>query len=209
MSMSMKGSLEAVKEAAKRFLAGLKPSDQVTLLGFNDNITTLARRTTDKEYLAHAIDRLAPWGGTALYDVTIGALDLLGRQKGRRSVVLFTDGDDQSSHATLDAAIARAESSDATIYAIGQGRAVRASDLQDLLQRLARISGGRAFFPPDANKVQKDFEDILEDLRNQYMISYPVPDNRRDGAWHRIRIEVAGGKYQVRARQRYQFSARH
>jgi Ca-activated chloride channel family protein len=209
MSMSMKGSLEAVKEAAKSFLAGLKPSDQVTLLGFNDNITTLARRTTDKEYLAHAIDRLAPWGGTALYDVTIGALDLLGRQKGRRSVDLFTDGDDQSSHATLDAAIARAESSDATIYAIGQGRAVRASDLQDLLQRLARISGGRAFFPPDANKVQKDFEDILEDLRNQYMISYPVPDNRRDGAWHRIRIEVAGGKYQVRARQRYQFSARH
>ena len=51
--------------------------------------------------------RLAPWGGTALYDVVIRAVDLLGRQTGRRAVVVFTDGDDQSSHASMEAAIQR------------------------------------------------------------------------------------------------------
>ena len=59
---------------------------------------------------------------------------------------VFSAGDDQSSHASLDAAIARAEGSDATIYVIGQGRAIRSRDLQSLLTRFASISGGRAFF---------------------------------------------------------------
>ena len=192
VSSSMTEALPLVKESAKRFLAGLRPNDQVTVLGFNDNIFTLARRATDQGARVRAIDRMAPWGGTALYDVTIKAIDLLGRQQGRRSIVIFSDGDDQSSHAPIDAAIARAEGSDATIYAIGQGRAVRASNLQDLLRRFATISGGRAFFTDDVVKLGAVFDEILEDLRNQYLLSYPAPSTQRDGAWHRIRVEVVG-----------------
>jgi VWFA-related protein len=206
VSSSMTDALPQVKEAAKAFLAGLQPADQATVLGFNDNIFTLARRSTDQAARARAIDRLAPWGGTALYDVIIKSVDLLGRQSGRRSIVLFSDGDDQSSHAPLDAAVARTEGSDATIYAIGQGRAVRAADLQKLMKRIASVSGGRAFFTEDSHKLSEIFEEILEDLRNQYLVSCPAPGNQRDGAWHRIRVEVAGGKYQVRARQGYRLT---
>jgi Ca-activated chloride channel family protein len=208
VSSSMTDALPMVKESAKRFLAGLQPADQVTVLGFNDNIFTLARRATDQDARVRAIERLAPWGGTALYDVTIKAIDLLGRQQGRRSIVLFSDGDDQSSHAPIEAAIARTEGSDATIYAIGQGRAVRASNLQDLLRRFATVSGGRAFFSDDIIKLGTVFDEILEDLRNQYLLSYPAPSTRRDGAWHQIRVEVAGGKYHVRARQGYRMTPR-
>jgi Ca-activated chloride channel homolog len=206
VSSSMTEALPVVKESAKRFLSGLQDRDQVTVLGFNDNIFTLARRATDQNTRVRAIDRMAPWGGTALYDVTIKAIDLLGRQQGRRSIVIFSDGDDQSSHASIDAAIARAEGSDATIYAIGQGRAVRASNLQDLLRRFATISGGRAFFTDDVVKLGGVFDEILEDLRNQYLLSYPVPGTLRDGAWHRIRVEVTGGNYHVRARQGYRLT---
>jgi VWFA-related protein len=206
VSSSMTAALPIVKESAKRFLAGLQANDQVTVLGFNDNIFTLARRATDQSARVRAIDRMAPWGGTALYDVTIRAIDLLGRQQGRRSIVIFSDGDDQSSHAPIDAAIARTEGSDATIYAIGQGRAVRASNLQDLLRRFATVSGGRAFFTDDVVKLGVVFDEILDDLRNQYLLSYPVPSTGRDGAWHRIRVEVGGGKYHVRARQGYRLS---
>ena len=206
VSSSMRDALPMVKASAKRFLGGLQPADQVTVLGFNDNIFTLARRTTDQAVRVRAIDRLAPWGGTALYDVVIKAIDLLGRQAGRRSIVIFSDGDDQSSHVSIDDAIARAEASDATIYAIGQGRAVRASRLQDLLRRFSTISGGRAFFTEDVVKLGTVFDEILEDLRNQYVLSYPAPSTQRDGAWHRIRVEVAGGKYHVRARQGYRLT---
>ena len=207
ISSSMTDALPGVKLAAKQFLSGLQPEDQVTLLGFNENIFTLARRSIDPPVRERAVDRLEPWGGTALYDVIVKAIDVLGRQAGRRSVVLFSDGDDQSSHASLETAIARTEGSDATIYAIGQGRAVRSSDLQKLMRRLAAVSGGRAFFSDRPETLATIFQEILEDLRSQYLLSYAPPDTARDGAWHEIRVEVAGGHH-VRARQGYRIGRR-
>src|SRR4029078_6090039 len=88
VSSRMKDAMPAVKRHATRLLAQLQPADQVTLLGFNDNIFTLARRSTAQAVRAKAIERLAPWGGTALYDVVIRALDLLGRQSGRRALLV-------------------------------------------------------------------------------------------------------------------------
>lgn len=207
ISSSMTDALPGVKIAAKRFLSGLQPADQVTVLGFNENIFTLARRATDAAARDRAVDLMAPWGGTALYDVILKSVDTLGRQTGRRAIVLFSDGDDQSSHATLDAAVRRAEGSDATIYAIGQGRAVRSADLQRLMRRLSTVSGGRAFFTDQQTALETIFNDILEDLRSQYLLTYSPVSNARDGTWHDIRVEVRGG-YNVRARQGYRLSRR-
>jgi VWFA-related protein len=205
VSSSMSAALPHVKEAAKAFLAQLAPSDQVTLLGFNENIITLARRATDQAVRARAIDRLAPWGSTALYDVILRSLDLLGRQPGRRAMVVFTDGDDQASRAGMPAVLQRAEASDATMYMIGAGRALDAPSLQELMNRLATVSGGRAFFPGNEARLEAIFRDVLEDLRHQYLLTYPAPDNARDGRWHRIRVEVPS-PYHVRARQGYRLA---
>ena len=206
VSSSMRAALPDVKTAAKRFLEGLRAGDQVTVLGFNDNVFTIAPRSKDQAARVKAIDLMRAWGGTALYDVILKGLNLLGRHPGRRSMLLFSDGDDQSSHATLEAAVARAEESDATIYVIGQGRAVRAHDLQEILKRFAKITGGRSFFTEDTGRLDKFFQEILEDLSNQYLISYSYPDDERDGRWHQIRVEVADGKYNVRARDGYRLS---
>ena len=206
VSSSMRQALPKVKESAKRFLDGLRLGDQVTLLGFNDNVFTLAPRSRDKGARVKAIDLMSAWGGTALYDVVLDGLGRLSRHPGRRSMLLFSDGDDQSSHATLEAAIARAEGSDATIYVIGQGRAIRAHELQTVLKRFSTISGGQSFFTEDVSRLDRFFEEILEDLSNQYLISYAYPDKERDGQLHTIRVEVGDGKdrkYDVRARSSY------
>ena len=203
VSSSMRDALPRVKESAKRFLAGLRGGDHVTLLAFNDIVYTLAQRTRDQSARTSAIDRMRAWGGTALYDVVVDALKRLERLTGRRSLLVFSDGDDQSSHATLEAAIAHAEGSDATIYAIGQGRAVRTRELQSVLTRFATISGGRAFFTEDVSRLDKFFEEILEDLSHQYLISYSYPDPERDGQWHKVRLEVANRDYEVRVRPGY------
>ena len=181
----------------------MRDTDHVTLLGFNDNVFMLAPRSRDQSARVKAIDLMRAWGGTALYDVVLNGLNILSRHPGRRAMLLFSDGDDQSSHATLEAAVARAEGSDATIYVIGQGRAIRAHELQTLLKRFASISGGRAFFTEDISRLDKFFEEILDDLSNQYLISYGYPDNERDGRLHSIRVEVGAGKYHVRAREGY------
>jgi Ca-activated chloride channel homolog len=206
VSSSVQTALPAMKKAAARFLAGLDGRDRVTVLGFNDNIFTLARRSTDAAVRDRAIGRLAAWGGTALYDAIVKSVDLLGGQPGRRSIVLFTDGDDQSSRVPVDDALAQVEASDAMIYAIGAGRAIHDKNLQKLLQRITRTSGGRAFFADGPSALDGVFADILDDLHHQYTLAYPAPHDRRDGVWHRLKVEVAGGKYHVRARQGYRLA---
>ena len=203
VSSSVTQALPDMKTAATRFLGGLEAADQATVVGFNESIYTLARRSTDQTIRERAIGRLRAWGGTALYDAIVHAIDVLARQTGRRAIVLFTDGEDQNSHAPMGTAIARVEASDAMIYVVGQGRAVHSKDLQKLLQRIATTSGGRAFFSNTPQKLDEAFGEILDDLHHQYLMSYPAPDDQRDGKWHSISVKAGGGKYKVRARSGY------
>ena len=203
ISGSMKRAMPQMKAAAKQFLLGLEEGHEVTVLAFNDNLFTLARRGTDPRARARVVDRLASWGSTALYDAILSGLEQLSRRPGRRAMVLFTDGDDKLSHATLDAVVRRVESSDATLYMIGQGQAATNKELQQLLSRLATLSGGRAFFEVDAAALNQVFADILEDLSNQYLLTYQPESIIKDGGWRGIRVEVDGPGYQVRARQGY------
>jgi Ca-activated chloride channel family protein len=206
VSSSMTEALPAVKRHATNFLSQLRDGDQVTVLGFNDSIFTLARRATDRAARARAVARLAPWGGTALYDVIIHAFDLLGRQSGRRSLLVFSDGEDQSSRAGMPAVLGRAEASDAAVYMIGQGRALKAPALQQMMRQLAQGSGGRAFFSDNEARLEAIFQEIIEDLRHQYLLVYPAPDHARDGQWHRIGVEIPGRGYSVRARLGYRIA---
>ena len=209
VSGSVTQALPDMKTAATRFLGGLEATDQATVVGFNDSIYTLARRSTDQMVRERAIGRLKAWGGTALYDAIVHSIDALARQTGRRAVVLFTDGEDQNSHAPMGTAIAQVEASDAMIYVVGQGRAVHSKDLQKLLQRIATTSGGRAFFSNSPQKLDDAFAEILDDLHHQYLLGYPAPDGQRDGKWHSISVKAGGGKYKVRARSGYRMTRKN
>lgn len=203
MSGSMATAMPQVRDAATRFLAALAPDHQVTVVAFNDNLFTLSRRGASAEARARALAKLAPWGGTALYDAILYALDLLGAQQGRRALVVFTDGADQQSHATVEAVIRRVESSDATLYMIGQGDATRSATLRRLLERLAAVSGGRAFFEEQPEALDSVFRQVVEELSSQYLLSYQPAEVARDGRWRTIRVEVEHTGYRVRARQGY------
>jgi VWFA-related protein len=208
VSGSMTDAMPRVKESVKGFLTAIRPADRVTLLGFNDTVFTLARPTVDLATRLKAIDRLAPWGGTALYDVVIQAFDLLGRQTGRRALAVFTDGEDLDSRASIDVAERRLEASDAVLYPIGQGRAPRMASLKSVLERLARKSGGRAFFGDSVDKLDAVFGEILEELSNQYLLGYVPKDLARDGRWRALKVEVPGKGVRVRARQGYRAVAK-
>lgn len=202
VSQSMTPAIPLLKTSSKAFLAALRPADQVTLLAFNDNIFTLARRSTDAQARARAVDRLAPWGGTALYDVVLTALNVVGRQPGRRALVVFSDGEDQSSVATLQQVHDRLERSDAVVYTIGLGRGTREDALKRILETLATTSGGRAFMTERAERLDRAFSQILDELGHQYLVAYSPSNARRDGTWRKIEVTVDGG-HTVRARQGY------
>ena len=172
ISGSMAPAMPKLKTAVKEFLGDVPPQDQVTLLGFNDSIFTLTRKATDPAERIKAVDRLAPWGSTALYDVLLRGVEMLGRQTGRKALVVFTDGEDQGSHATIDDVERRLQSSDVTLYMIGQGRGVTMEPLKKIMERLSVPTGGRALFTDSIDELHDAFADLLDELSNQYLLGY-------------------------------------
>jgi VWFA-related protein len=70
------------------------------------------------------------------------------------------------------------------------------------MQRLAQPTGGRALFTDNIDELHDAFNELLDELANQYLIGYPPTAAQRDDAWHRIKVDV-DGYHQVRARQGY------
>ena len=202
ISGSMAPAMPKLKKAVKEFLGDVPAQDQVTLLGFNDNIFTLTRKATDPADRIKAVDRLAPWGSTALYDVLLRGVEMLGRQTGRKALVVFTDGEDQGSHATINDVERRLQSSDVTLYMIGQGRGVTMEPLRRIMERLSVPTGGRALFSDSIDELHTAFADLLDELSNQYLLGYQSSNSRRDDAWRKIKVDV-DGHHDVRARQGY------
>jgi VWFA-related protein len=201
VSGSMEDDMAEMREAVKAFLQALRPEDKVTVAGFNTSYFVVSTRESSMDLRRRAIDRLAAWGGTALYDALVRSADLLQRRPGRKAIVVFTDGDDQSSRTSPQSAERRMEASDAILYVIGQGSAANSAELRQRLERLARVSGGRAFFTSDVGELRRVFEEIVDDLANQYAIGY-TPARPPDNAWRQIDVDVRGD-YTVRARQGY------
>jgi VWFA-related protein len=149
-----------------------------------------------------AIDRLAPWGATTLYDVIIRGVDLLGRQSGRKAMIVFTDGEDEGSRAPLEEVVRRLEASDVTLYLIGQGRGTEMERLKKIMVQLAQPTGGRALFTEKIDDLRAAFGELLDELANQYLLGYAPPDNRHLDVLHHLKVEVDGHR-NVRARQTY------
>jgi VWFA-related protein len=202
ISGSMTPSMTKLKRAVKEFLSAVPSRHQVTLLGFNDAIFALTRRTTDPNERVRAVDRLSPWGATALYDVLLRGTDMLGRQIGRKAVVVFTDGEDQGSHVALTDVERRLQTSDVTLYIIGQGRGVSQEYLRKVMLQLTSPTGGRSFFTESIDELQNAFDELLDELSNQYLVGYQPTNTRRDDKWREIKV-VVDGYPNVRARQGY------
>jgi Ca-activated chloride channel homolog len=203
VSESMTLAMPQLKNSVKKFLGALGPKDQVTLAAFNDNMFTLTKRETNAAQRIRAVDRLTAWGGTALYDVIIRGVQQLSRQPGRRVLVVFSDGDDRTSHATIHAVEQAVRANDATLFMVALGRGVKEAQLKSGIDRLIDLTGGRVLFVDRSEQLDQPFQDILEELSNQYIIGFESKNAARDGAWRELKLEIPGTNYNVRARQGY------
>ena len=199
VSASMADAMADVKAAAKAFLRALRPQDRVTLVAFNDTMFTLSRGVAGIEALP-AVDKLNAWGATALYDVIVRSLQLLSRQPGKHAVVIFSDGDDSSSQATLEQVQRLVGDSDAMLMAVGLGRGSVVDNFKKTLESLADASGGRVLFAETSDELSESFGKVVEDLINQYTLGF---EPQRDGRDHQIRVQVPGRGVKVRARRVY------
>lgn len=203
VSGSMEHALDQVKAAVKQLLSKLRPTDAATLIGFNDTMFLATEREKDQQTRERAVDLLTAWGGTALYDATVRAIDLVGREWGRKGIVIFSDGDDRNSITPRETATARVQASDAMLYTVGFGGGATVPGLRIKLETYAKATGGRAFFPQRAQDLNEVFDQIVAELANQYVLSYSSTNLKQDNGWRNIKVRVRNGKYAIRAREGY------
>lgn len=205
-SGSMKKSLDAVKAAASEFVRALRPGDPLALITFADKARFAHDLSTTREWSLDAIDRYEAKGGTALYDALHDSIMRLKSVKGRRAVVVLSDGRDENdpgtapgSVHTLADVIAVARSVDALVYPIGLGPKVDRA----VLQQIAAVSGGRAYFAPDVSELARSFQIILENLRRRYVVGYASSNRERDGKWRKVDIIMRSTGLSAKSRGGY------
>ncbi|MEO7273301.1 MAG: VWA domain-containing protein [Vicinamibacterales bacterium] len=199
-SFSMTGPRLAVaRSAARVFLGELRPSDESAILAIGSQVETVAPLSADRQQQYAALARLDAFGTTGLYDSVARALALTQEGKGRRALILLSDGNDRYSTTTADAALEQARRSDVMVYPI----ALSATS-SPFFARLAASTGGRAFPSREPRLLNDTMRRVARELRSQYLIGY-VPTQAAGGApeWRTITVRVKRPGLTVRAREGY------
>jgi Ca-activated chloride channel homolog len=210
-SGSIRDKLRFEEEAAIEFFYSTlkRGKDRACVISFDSGVDLLQDFTDDPEKLADKVRQIRAGGGTALYDALyLGVTKQLAGQSGRRIVILITDGDDNSSRVSLTETLEAAQKNDVTIYSISTNSAAYFGSKEQergdkTLKKFSEDTGGKAFFPLKIQDLASSFLDIHDELRSQYQIGYRTANTKQDGAFRKIRIDIADKKYKARARSGY------
>jgi Ca-activated chloride channel family protein len=210
-SGSMSPKLKDVVEAARTFTRSSNPDDQMFVVNFNENVTlglpANMRFTNRADELERAISSKPAIGKTALYDAVATALERL-RTGGpeRKVLIVISDGGDNASKRNLPEVLKMAALSSAVVYTVGIFDDEDEDKNPAVLRRLARETGGEAYFPAQFTEVVEICERIARDIRNQYTIGYVSTSPPLPGASRAIRMTAHAtgkGKLSVRTRASY------
>jgi len=227
--MDMSGSQESfVKPHLHDLQAFLKsvlgPKDEAFMLCFGNHLRLASDFSNSPKALANALEvfhkgkvefaeigpREIRTGGTAFYDaIYYSAKDLLAKtESGRRAIVMFSDGEDNSSAHTEFETIEAAQSNDVLLFM------VRYTEVKDgrlnsrnkygtsVMERLARDTGGGAYDSKEKG-LKANFDQIGEELRSSYELAYHSTDTSSDGTFRKIRIQSKRAGLVVRAKSGY------
>jgi Ca-activated chloride channel family protein len=199
-SGSVRGAkLADLKAAARTFVDGLGPRDEVDLLAFSHELRGQGPSRPARAALREALEGLGAGGATALYD----ALYVAFRRPsgaGRPMIVLFTDGDDNRSWLGPEELREANLRSNALLYVVATASPKSRSAL--LVRELAEATGGRYWRAESSRRLQERFLDILDEMRTRYLLSYEPRGVERTGR-HRLEVKVKGRKAEVRHRREY------
>jgi VWFA-related protein len=213
--------LEAL-QASYAFTNTLRKDDWVAISYYDMQPHILVDFTQDKRALMGALNqlRIPGFSETNLFDALYDTLDRLDRVEGKKYIILVTTGYDSFSRITLDKMYKKVkETKDVTIFPISVGQIARimgragnrsmgihASEIDYLqadneMRTIATMTGGRAYFPRFQGEYPEDFQDIANDIRNQYTLAYHPTNTKLDGTYRKLKVQVVapdGGPLKVR-----------
>ncbi len=212
-SMRLLDRLDDAKQAIKYFVNTLKQYDRFALLIFADNQAEIVQEfTADKQKFLSVLEPIEAYGQTALNDAVALSPELVDRQsKGRKAIILLSDGLDNFSKSSPEQAIVMAKSVDVPIYVIsfadlpkrilGKDEAIPIK--YESLERYSRETGGLFFRVEDPDELKEACNQIEYELRHQYVIAYSPKKVIWDGKYRKLKLEVTREGLTVRTRKGY------
>ena len=202
-SGSMKEEIGQVQGAAKDFVTSLRPEDKAFIVDFDENVFLLQDTTGDHAVLQASLEGTDAEGGTALYDALFVSYRKLRGIEGRKAIAVLTDGEDTNSAFSFKRVVELTRTHDVLVYSIGLGAGVLDRSMRSSLGQLSEDSGGRAFFPRSAEDLATVYQQVSEDLRNQYFLTYHSSNSNLDGSWRKIKVSCSREDARVNTRRGY------
>lgn len=221
-SGSMRSKLQIVSDSALDLVKQMRQDDEAFLAQFKAEPELVQDFTTDRRELEDAIGELFTSGGTSLLDAIIATADY-AQEKGKRrrkALIVITDGLEKNSSVKEKEVMDALKEDEVQVYLVGFideedseksyfGKSP-AKKAKDLLTRLADDSGGRAFFPRDVSEMPAIAAQIAKELRTQYVVSYYPTNDKRDGTFRSLKVNVSPkGNRKLIARTRQGYYARN
>jgi len=200
-SASMLHRLPAVQDGAQALVARLRPGDRAAVIAIRGRVETVSPLSADLAAVRSAIRDVYADGQTALYDGVYIALRQFERERRRQpdrrrqALVVFSDGDDNSSHVEHDDLITLARELDVTIYTITlqeqtEDRVYGGLTPRSLMRTLALETGGLAFFPSGLAEMRPIYDAIAQELVSLYVLAYVAPPRDNGTALRRVSVRL-------------------
>ena len=198
-SGSMATTLPTVQRVVMGFLRDLlRPQDRAFIETFSDRPDLLAAFTADFATLENALLAFFADRETALYDSVIMGLFQFSGVRGRKAMVVLTDGEDNTSSHDFEDVVGYAQRAGVTIYTVGIDLPATKVVPRWQLSKLAEITGGQAFFVSSDDDLEKIYAEIDRELRTQYLLAYTSSSQRPSDQLRKIEVELSQKKYKVR-----------
>jgi Ca-activated chloride channel family protein len=213
-SASMEQHIGTLQTAATNFVRKLKSNDIAQIVDFDSRVEIRQGFTGNQADLQAAIEQTNAGGSTSLHNAIYIALKELRKVKAvseedvrRQALIVFSDGEDTSSLVSFEEVLDLAKRSETAIYAIAlRGADVQAKGFREaefVMRTLAQETGGRAFFPARIDDLAGVYAQIADELASQYTLGYSSGNQRRDGAWRRLVVQVARASITPRTKKGY------
>ncbi len=203
-SASMLEALPEAQQAAITFIDySIGPKDRGFTISFDNEPYVLSKPTSRKDKLIRSLAGLRAEGSTALYDAVVYGLYQFTGIKGKKALVILSDGKDTASKFDYDTLLEYVRKSGIAIYAIGLKIPSAELDVKYKLKKLGEVTGGQTFMIDSVKNLESVYKQVNDELRSQYLLTYYSTNPEAKDKWRKVEVKVEPANLQARTLSGY------
>ena len=193
------------QDAIADFIRSMDESSKVAFYSYSRNLSRATTLTSDHFRIVSGVRSTVAGDDAALYNSLLLTVKDAAPLKGRKAIVVFSNGPDNASSVPPEDVAELAQSTGTIIYIISTRQAQDDPISAAAFERMSKVSGGKAYFAKNWREEKQAFASIREDLVHLYTLSY-YPQANPNRGWRSIKVKLNGKelqKYHLRTRDGY------